>query len=104
MVFREADQWAMDARWHGRTHRIELNDKLDYHGPLFSTRLDPNTFEPEKVEITDAARHGDVLSLEVVAAMYVLLKGIRTSLPQFPTALPADLAVKGKIPHPGYAD
>ena len=88
----------------GPTHRIELNDKLDYHGPLFSARLDPDTFEPEKIEATAAARNGDVLSLEPVAAMYVLLNGLRQSLPQLPTAFPEDLAASGKIAHPGYAD
>jgi putative selenate reductase len=104
MVFRKADLWAMDARWQGRTHRIELNGKLDYHGPLFSARLDPDTFETEKIEATAATRDGDVLSLEPAATMYVLLNGLRQSLPQLPTALPAELAASGKIAHPGYAE
>ena len=35
MVFRKRDQWAMEARWQGATHRIELNGELDYKGRLF---------------------------------------------------------------------
>ena len=104
MVFREVDQWAMDARWQGQTHRIELNEKLDYLGPLFSARLDSETFEAEWIEADTAARTGDKLSLEPVATMYVLLNGLKQSLPQLPTALPAGLAASGKIAHPGYAE
>jgi len=104
MVFRDADQWAMEARWQGRTHRIELNGKLDYQGPLFSARLDPDSFEPEHIEAATGIRDDDALSLEPVATMYVLLNGLKKSLPQLPTALPAGLAAKGKIAHPGYAE
>jgi putative selenate reductase len=104
MVFREVDQWAMDARWQGQTHRIELNEKLDYLGPLFSARLDADTFEIEQIEATEAVRDGDKLSLAPVAAMYVLLNGLGRSLPYLPTALPARLVATGKIAHPGYAE
>jgi hypothetical protein len=108
MVFRDAGQWAMDARWAGETHRIEMNGKtggkLDYQGPLFSARLDPDTFELVQVEATADARNGDTLSLEPCAAMYVLLNGLRQSLPYLPTALPADLVARGRIAHPGYKE
>ena len=104
MFFREAGQWAMDARWQGETHRIELNGKLDYKGPLFSARLNPDTFEPEEINATERIRSSDVLSLEPVAAMYVLLNGIKQSLPHLPIALRDELASKGKIAHPGYIE
>jgi putative selenate reductase len=108
MVFRDAGGWAMDARWAGETHRIEMNGKmggkLDYQGPLFSARLDPDTFELERVEAAAGARNGDTLSLEPCAAMYVLLNGLRQSLPYLPTALPTDLAATGRITHPGYKE
>ena len=108
MIFRDADQWAMDARWQGETHRIELNGKagntMDYQGPLFSARLDPDTFELVEIEATAGARTGDTLSLEPCAAMYVLLKGLRQSLPHLPTALPSDHAYNGRIAHPGYEE
>jgi len=104
MVFRGTDQWAMDARWQGRTHRIELTEKLNYRGPLFSARLDPDTFELEQIDATETAGDSDKLSLEPVAAMYVLLKGFSQSLPHLPTVLPAGLAATGKIAHPRYAE
>ena len=104
MVFRNEDVWAMDARWQGQTHRIELNGKLNYQGPLFDARFDPDSFEPEQLEASPNAHDGDFLSLEAVASMYVLLKGLSQSLPYLPTALAVGLATRGKIPHPGYAD
>ncbi len=94
----------MDARWQNQTHHIELNGRLDYRGPLFSARFDPDTFEPEQLEVTTAVRPGDVLPLETVASMYVLLDGLRHSLPHIPTALPAGSDDIGKISHPGYPE
>jgi putative selenate reductase len=104
MVIREEGQWAMDGRWQGQTHHIELNEKLDYRGPLFSARLDPDTFEIEQIEATESARDGNKLALAPVAEMYVLLNGFRRSLPYLPTALSAGLVATGKIAHPGYAE
>jgi len=104
MVFRDANSWAMDARWQDKTHRIELNGKLDYHGPLFSAQLDPETFDTVQIDASASARIGDVLSLEPAAVMYALLNGLRISLPYLPTALPAGLIATGKIPHPGYVE
>lgn len=103
MLFKEAHQWTMDARWQGETHRIVLNGKLDYQGPLFSARLNPDSFEPDEINAVAGVCSSDVLSLEPVAAMYVLLNGLRQSLPHLPTALPDELAGTGKIAHPGYA-
>ena len=94
----------MEARWQNETHRIEMNGKLDYQGPLFSARLDTETFEPVHIEATANARDGDVLSLEPAATMYVLLNGLRKSLPHLPTALDAGCVTTGKIPHPGYVE
>ena len=104
MLFREAGQWAMDARWQGETHRIELNGKLDYQGPFFSARLDPDTFEPEQIDAAVGIQASDELSLEPCVTMYVLLNGLRQSLPYVPTAIDTELAASGKIAHPGYAE
>jgi putative selenate reductase len=104
MVFHDMDQWAMDARWQGETHRIELNGKLDYSGPAFSARLDPKRFELERIEAAAGVRSGAALSLVPCVTMYVLLNGLRNSLPHLPTALPAALAAEGRIGHPGYAE
>ena len=83
IVFRDADQWAMEARWQGATHRIKLNGKLDYTAPSFKARLNPETFEVEEARLTDSAGS---LSLKPCAAMFVLLAGLRRSMSHLPTA------------------
>jgi len=88
MVFRDMDQWAMDARWQGATHRIELNGKLDYTGPAFRAHLNPETFDVEHAELAGTATEGNSFSLEPCAAMFVLLLGLQRSLPHLPTARP----------------
>jgi putative selenate reductase len=104
MLLRNADSWAMEARCNNQTHRIELNTQLDYSGPLFRARLDPQTFAVVNIEVSAAARAGDALPLEPAATMYVLLNGLKTSLPHLPAAWPAELASAGRIAHPGYAE
>jgi putative selenate reductase len=104
MLFRQADAWAMECRWQNQTHRIEMNGSLHYSGPLFSARLDPLTFAAADMEVTAAARAGDRLPLEPAATMYVVLNGLRKSLPHLPSALPAEAADAGRIPHPGYVE
>mgnify|MGYP001828718585 FL=1 len=92
----------MEARWQGETHRIELNDGLDYKGPLFSARLDTTSFEPVQLHVGGETGDGSALSLEPAATMYVLLNGLTKSLPFLPTALAAECSADGKIPHPDY--
>ncbi len=104
MLFRQADAWAMESRWQNQTHRIEMNGSLHYSGPLFSARLDPLTFAAADIEATAAARAGDRLPLEPAATMFVLLNGLRKSLPHLPAALSAEAADAGRISHPGDAE
>jgi hypothetical protein len=59
MVFNELGRWAMDARWQGATHHIELDSKLDYTGD------EPVSAEPE-------------------VSMTILLRGIAKSIPHIP--------------------
>ncbi len=105
MVFRDADRWAMDARWQGATHRIELNGKLDYTGPAFRARLNPDTFEVEQAKLTGSLKEGDSLALDPCAAMFVLLVGLQQSMPHLPTARsdpgPDNRAASGRFTHPG---
>jgi putative selenate reductase len=88
MVFRDADRWSMDARWQGETHHIDLNGELDYAGPSFRARLNPETFDVERTELAGTATEGNSFSLEPCAAMFVLLLGLQRSLPHLPTARP----------------
>ena len=110
MVFSEADQWAMEARWQGATHRIELNGKLDYTGPSFRARLNPETFEVEQAEVTGGAKDSGLLpmeprlSLEPCAAMFVLLAGLQQSMPHLPSARTGNTVETGSITHPGYRE
>jgi putative selenate reductase len=101
MVSRAGEAWALDARWQGTNHRIELNAKLEYIGPSLRVRINPRSFE---VEHAEATRREDYYSLEPCAAMFVLLQGLRQSLPFLPTALPGDMATTGRITHPGYEE
>ncbi len=104
MLLKETQGWAMEGRWQGATHRIDLNGKLDYRGPLFSARLDPDSFEPEHIQASETISDSDVLSLQPCVTMFVLLNGLRQSLPHLPAALPEELAIEGKVAHPGYVE
>jgi len=88
MVFRDADRWSMDARWQGEAHHIDLNGTLDYTGPSFRARLNPDTFEVQQAERTEGTKNGAALSLAPCAAMFVLLTGLKQSVPHLPTARP----------------
>ena len=101
MLTREGQTWAIDARYGGRHHRVELDGKLVYTGPSFRAKLNPSTFDVEHAEATG---HGNEFSLEPCAAMFVLLTGVRRSLPYLPAALPAETAAAGRIAHPGYEE
>ena len=60
MVFRNEDNWAMDARWQGATHHIELDGNPD--------------------------NNGDISPLaEPYVSMFVLLRGLAKSMPHLPT-------------------
>jgi putative selenate reductase len=104
MVWKDNDRWVMDARWQGATHRIELDGKLEYTGPSLRARVNPATFEVEQAEPNGSGNAADPLSLERCAAMYVLLRGLRQSMPFLPTAWPDNETAAGKIAHPGYAE
>ncbi len=101
-IFRNEDRWAMDARYSGATHRIELNGDLDYIGPAFKARLDSSSFEVGHAEA--AADAADSLSLRMCADMFVLLDGLRRSMPFLPFARRDDESSMGKIGHPGYEE
>ena len=59
MVFRNEGRWAMDARWQGATHHIELDSDLGYDGDK------PAREEPQ-------------------ATMALLLRGLAKSIPHLP--------------------
>ncbi|NNJ78871.1 MAG: putative selenate reductase subunit YgfK [Xanthomonadales bacterium] len=100
MLIRDADTHAMEARFEGRTHRIELTGSLDYTAPAFSAQIDPHGFCVEQVIPLNGSSHDDGLSLEPCATMYVLLKSLVNSMPHLPCAPGGEDC----IPAPRYGD
>ena len=98
----------MESRWDGRTHRIELKNRQDgqlvYKAPWFSALIDPATFSIEQITTTHAPADIDKPSLQACATMYVLLRGLKKSLPYLPAAQPEGHELKGRIPHPVYKE
>ena len=78
MITRRNGGWAMEARLDGRPRRIEVDEQLEYAG-------------------------GDSIEQGPGAAMYLLLRGLRRTLPEIPVALP-DGAAGVRVGHPGYRD
>ncbi|MDH3349902.1 MAG: putative selenate reductase subunit YgfK [Gammaproteobacteria bacterium] len=39
MLLRQGDKWGMDARWHGETHHVDLDEQQDATEPYASMRL-----------------------------------------------------------------
>jgi putative selenate reductase len=103
MLFRGTGNWSMDARWGGETHSIDLGSTLHYRAS-FTAELDPQTFEIKQATATTPGNNGGVLSLAPCASMYVLLRGLKDSLPHLPTAVGDELAARSRIAHPGYAE
>ncbi|HEX7950549.1 MAG TPA: FAD-dependent oxidoreductase [Candidatus Limnocylindrales bacterium] len=77
----------MEGRFAGTTHRIAVDDRIEYQAPGFRATLDPASLA--LIEATSAgAAEGATLSLEPAAVMATLLAGLRRSMPHIP--LPAD--------------
>jgi putative selenate reductase len=84
---------AMEARFDGRTHRIEVRapgpaeggrGDIAYTAPGFTAVLDGETFAVLDVSTTGVA-DADAPSLEPAAVMATLLAGLTGSLPHLPT-------------------
>jgi putative selenate reductase len=99
MVFRDDHAWAMQAKFGGATHDIVLNGDLKYSSPKLRASIDPKTFKVKSVEPGPDCAEGESPSLDACASMYVLLSGLRDSMPHVPTAVidaAAPLAPAGK--------
>jgi len=73
---------AMEGRFAGETHRIELNGSLTYESPEGTVHIDADEFT-----VLDASgEEGAVLRLEAAATMYAIMQGLRGSMPHLPTA------------------
>lgn len=85
-LVRADDGVRLQARWGGATHDLVWNGTLRYRAPGFRVELDASTFE---VLRADAARDG-ALRTDRAAAMYALLRGLKTRLDFLPAAAPDD--------------
>ena len=93
---------AIEGRWNGETHRLSVNGAVEYASPAFTARLDTDTLDLLEATAVDGAASGE-FSLNPAADMYVLLRGLRGSMPHLPVV--ADAVVGGtRVRHPGYAE
>ncbi len=85
-AFRILDGGAMEGRFGGRTHRIDVDGQIAYTAPSFRAVLDIDTLDMVEATPTSAI-DGDVLSLEPAAVMATLLRGLRASMPHLPASV-----------------
>ncbi len=97
MIFEDG---SIESRVGGETHRMTLNGSVEYSTPGFTARLEPGTLEVIDVTPTRPATDGEAYSLEPVADMYVLLRGLAGSMPHLPTVAGGGT----RLLHPGYEE
>ncbi len=105
MLYTDAGSTAMEARWDGETHRIDLDGHLTYTSPDATIRIDPADFTVLGAEAHPDTPAGRVVTLDRAASMFVLMRGLAASMPQLPSATaPGAAAPASLIPHPGYEE
>ncbi|MCB2224033.1 MAG: putative selenate reductase subunit YgfK [Actinobacteria bacterium] len=95
MLFR-GETPAIEGRYGGETHRVEVNGRLSYRSPRVRAEIDPGTWE---VLEADGGGDGEV-SLRPAADLWVLLQGLAGSAP----FLPGHEGGGTRVPHPGYQE
>ncbi|MDH3472016.1 MAG: hypothetical protein OEM94_11940, partial [Acidimicrobiia bacterium] len=101
MMFDDGVTAAMDGRFGGETHRIELNGSLKYESPAVSATLNAKDFSVVEAQ----SNGGGYPTLEPAAAMFVVLTGLKGSMPHIPSAVPQGQPESpGRIAHPGYEE
>ena len=91
---------AIEARWAGETHRVEMDGAITCRTPRLSVRLDPATWEVLEARAEPGAAEGEAVSLAPCAAAYALLRGLDGSAP----FLPAAGVAGSRMGHPGYEE
>jgi NADPH-dependent glutamate synthase beta subunit-like oxidoreductase len=104
------DVQAIEARWRGETHRLEMKAgdgtpiELLYSCPAFSARLDPSDFSLIEATPGNGTTRETTLSLEACVSMYVILQGLTVSMPHLPRA-PGPQPPDGTfVSHPEYPE
>ncbi len=75
--------WRMEGRFDGVTHRIELDNRLDYTSPWFRADIEPGEFAVAGLEALPERCTDGEYSLEPCAVMYALLTALRKSAPHW---------------------
>ncbi len=81
MLLRADNRPAIQGRFAGRTFQLADGTELEYRGPAFAVRLDPESLQ---IVGSSSAAPEATHSLRVAAVMWTLLRGITASLPHFP--------------------
>jgi putative selenate reductase len=85
-AFRWLADGAIEARWDGETHRLSVDDVVEYASPAVRARFDPQTFDLLEASPGPAATDGQRLELDRAASMYCLLRGLESSMACLPRA------------------
>jgi putative selenate reductase len=102
MLVGGADRRVMEARRDGATHRVTLSGDLAYSSPAFTARIDPSSWTILEGAPGPGVQDGPI-SLELCAAMYSLLAGIRGSMAHLPAGVPERHHGGGRIEDPEYS-
>jgi hypothetical protein len=70
---------AMEGRFNGTTHRVDVGNRISYRSPTLTASLDPRTFDV--LEATVEPTGSSMASLEPAAVMATLLGGLSRSRP-----------------------
>jgi putative selenate reductase len=104
MLFRVGEVERIDARFGGATHQLSVEgDVLHYVSPCFTARIRRDGFVVEDAQLTNGSKNGDRLSLKECAIMYILLTGVRRSMPHIPTMRETDAADDARVAAPVFA-
>jgi NADPH-dependent glutamate synthase beta subunit-like oxidoreductase len=76
---------AMEGRFEGATHRIDLDGSIRYRSPALTARLDPSTLAVIEAAAVGPAANS-IVSLEPAAVMTTILSGLSRSRPHLSKA------------------
>jgi len=93
---------AIEARWAGETHRVEVDGVITYRAPKAVVRLDSATWEVLEGHAEPGAAEGEEVSLVPCAAAYALLMGLTAGASFLPATPPGVLG--SHLGHPGYEE
>ncbi len=90
----------IEARVNGETHRVDVNGQINYSSPTISATLDGDTYELIAGSTNADFGQGAEVSLEPMAVMLTVLRGIEGSM----SHLPVHAGSGTFVSHPGYSE